>query len=406
MLDPQPEDWKQTTVGAVLKNLVGGGTPPREVAAYWNGEIPWASVKDITSRADLPQECVTAEGIANSAARVVPAGTNILAMRMAVGTVARYSRDVAINQDLAALFPSEQLDSDFLFQWLKANSERFKAVATGTTVKGLRKDMLLQWPLALPPLDEQRQIAEVLRSVDAALFLNSGIEAHLTALRETALWELFSATEDEAGELTVVGRLPQGWRVAPAEEVCEAVIDCKNRTPPIVDGGFAVVRTMNVRRGRFVRHNLATTDAASFEEWTKRGKPKPGDILITREAPIGEVCAVPDNEPVCLGQRMMLYRPRETDLVSGFLLYALQSRAVREHLIRLGGGSTVGHVRVGDIRRLPLPLPDLAKQREISDTLRDIDDAIDSVSATIERLRGLKSTLASDLLSGRVRVPT
>jgi len=219
-----------------------------------------------------------------------------------------------------------------------------------------------------------------------------------------ALAEFFIANTEERAEETILGRLRPGWRIASADAVCEAVIDCKNRTPPITQEGAAVVRTMNVRRGRFVRANLARTDAQSFEEWTKRGKPQRGDVLITREAPIGEVCAMPD-EPVCLGQRMMLYRPKQDELHPGYLLYALQSSVVQEHLLRLAGGSTVGHVRVGDIRHLPLPLPDMEMQVTIAEAMSDIDSALDQSEATIGRLQATKAALMVDLLSGRVRVP-
>ncbi|WP_461331193.1 restriction endonuclease subunit S [Bradyrhizobium elkanii] len=257
----------------------------------------------------------------------------------------------------------------------------------------------------IPPLDEQRRIVEVLRSVDEVHRLNQLSLDHLQLLRKLALRDLFTAAEGEEFEDTILGTLPQGWAAVPADDICEAVIDCKNRTPPTTETGFAVVRTPNVRDGRFVRRNLVRTDPDSFEEWTRRGRPKVGDVLITREAPIGEVCAVPDDEPICLGQRMMLYRPNPAKLASSFLLYALQSEPVQDHLRNLGGGSTVGHVRVGDIRQLPIPCPPLAIQMAVAKTLEEIDIALDRAAGAFAQTAELKISLASDLLTGRVRVP-
>jgi len=411
MLDSVHEAWVETTLGAIA-TLGGGTTPPKSEPRFWeDGIVPWATPSDITSlpssesRISSTEAAVSERALRECSLPLNPPGTILMTSRATIGYAAINDVPMATNQGFITFRCNEKSDPYFLYQWLTANRRNLIAAAGGSTFKELGRGTAKLLPILLPPRDEQRRIADILQSVDTVLSLNAGIEAHLWTLREIALSELFSAPEEEAGEPTILGRLPPGWRVTPAEDACEAVIDCKNRTPPIVEDGLAVVRTMNVRRGRFVRHNLARTDAASFDEWTKRGRPKSGDILITREAPIGEACAVPPDEPMCLGQRMMLYRPRETDLLSGFLLYALQSRAVQEHLLRLGGGSTVGHVRVGDIRRLPLPLPDLDKQAEISEALADIDDAIDRASAATERLRGLKGTLASDLLSGRVRVP-
>lgn len=297
------------------------------------------------------------------------------------------------------------LDDDYLFHRIQSDLAHLETVISGTTVKHLSvKDIRrLEW--LLPPLHEQRRIAEVLRSVDKAHSLNGLALSHLRLLRKLALRDLFTPTDGEDFEDSILGPLPCGWAALPAEDICDAVINCKNRTPPITETGFAVVRTPNVRDGRFVRHNLVRTDPNSFEEWTRRGRPKAGDVLITREAPIGEVCAVPDDEPICLGQRMMLYRPDPTKLDSSFLLYALQSKPVQEHLRNLGGGSTVGHVRVGDIRRLPIPCPPLATQIAVAKMLEEIDVALDHAAGSFSQTAGLKNSLASDLLSGRVRVP-
>jgi type I restriction enzyme S subunit len=411
MFDSAPEDWAGTNLGAIA--LLGGGTTPsKSEPTYWEGgSIPWATPSDITrlpngkNRISKTEITVTDRALRECSLVLNLPGTVLLTSRATIGYAAINDVPLCTNQGFITFRCNEMADPHFLLQWLVAKRDFLVAAAGGSTFKELSRGTAKLLPIVLPPIEEQRKIAQALQSVDAVLALNLGIEAHLWTLRKNALSELFSVPENSPGEPTVIGRLPPGWRVEPAEGVCEAVIDCKNRTPPIVEEGFAVVRTMNVRRGRFVKNNLAHTDSASFVEWTKRGLPKRGDILITREAPIGEVCAVPADRPVCLGQRMMLYRPREGHLLPGFLLYALQSRGVQEHLVRLGGGSTVGHVRVGDIRRLPLPLPDLNKQEEIAEGLRDIDDAIDRASEASNCLRELKGTLASDLLSGRVRVP-
>lgn len=147
-----PASWTKTTLGAALARSEGGGTPPRDVEEYWNGNIPWASVKDVVKGGGVaPEETISDAGLKNSTSKLIPAGTNIFAARMGVGAVARYPFPVAINQDLIALTPSSALDPEFLFFWLQARKEDFVSVATGTTVKGIRKDVLLSFPLFLPP---------------------------------------------------------------------------------------------------------------------------------------------------------------------------------------------------------------------------------------------------------------
>jgi type I restriction enzyme, S subunit len=207
----------------------------------------------------------------------------------------------------------------------------------------------------------------------------------------------------EGYKQTEVGIIPEDWEIATATQVCEIIIDCKNRTPPVIEGGeFAVVRTPNVRNGRFVYDDLRFTDESSFREWTARAIPQIGDILITREAPLGEVCLVPKELKVCLGQRMMLYRPDQSKIDSAFFLYSLMAPIVQKCLLKKIGGSTVGHAKVDDIRNVSIPLPPTkAEQEAIAHTLSDIDALIESLDRLLTKKRQIKQGAMQELLRSK-----
>ncbi len=206
---------------------------------------------------------------------------------------------------------------------------------------------------------------------------------------------------------TVIGILPKDWEISTALEVCELVVDCKNRTPPVVGGGdYAVVRTPNVRNGKFVRDELRFTDVHSFREWTARTVPQAGDIFITREAPLGEVCMAPSDLQCCLGQRMMLYRADINKIDNSFLLYALLSPPVQRNLQMKIGGSTVGHAKVNDIRNLQIPVPpNIAEQEAIAAALSDIDALVTAQDKLIGKKRDIKQAAMQELLTGKRRLP-
>jgi type I restriction enzyme S subunit len=112
-----PEGWRECALGVLLEKIEGGGTLSRENPTFWGGNIPWASVKDISSGiTSSTQESITTDGLTSSASRIVPAGTIVIATRMAVGKAVRFSVDVAINQDLKAIHPGKHLDVGFLFR--------------------------------------------------------------------------------------------------------------------------------------------------------------------------------------------------------------------------------------------------------------------------------------------------
>jgi type I restriction enzyme S subunit len=102
---------------------------------------------------------------------------------------------------------------------------------------------------------------------------------------------------------------------------------------------------------------------------------------------------------------MMLYRPSPTKTNSGYLLYSLMSIAVRVNLLRMIGGSTVGHAKVDDIRFLRLPLPPLSEQDAIAAALSDVDALLDSLNQLIAKKRDLKQAAMQQLLTGQTRLP-
>lgn len=99
-----------------LRELVifrGGGTPSKQIPEYWDGDIPWASVKDFTSTSLFEtQDFITQEGIRNSSANLIPKGHVIIPTRMSLGKAAINAVDLAINQDLRALIPKVPLDAN------------------------------------------------------------------------------------------------------------------------------------------------------------------------------------------------------------------------------------------------------------------------------------------------------
>ena len=174
------------------------------------------------------------------------------------------------------------------------------------------------------------------------------------------------------------------------EQVCEGIWDCPHSTPRWTDDGVLVLRSHNIRNGRLNLSRVSFTDSAHFRQRTARAKPQPGDIVITREAPMGEVCMLPEGLRCCLGQRMVLLRPDCRRAIGGFLLYALQSRHAQTQILwNEGTGSTVSNLRIPVLKALRILLPPLAQQRSIARILGALDDKIElnrKMNQTLETL--------------------
>lgn len=174
-------------------------------------------------------------------------------------------------------------------------------------------------------------------------------------------------------------------------DVCSEVIDCEHKTAPEdVTGTARAVGTPHVRHGRLNLEAARRISDDTYAAWTRRGVPTGGDIVLTREAPVGDVGMVPPNALVALGQRTVLLRPDTTRVQPRYLLYLMQGPAVQRWMADRSSGSTVAHLNVADVREIELPdLPGLDHQRAVVAVLGALDDKIDvneRVAGGAERL--------------------
>ncbi|EOC8227020.1 restriction endonuclease subunit S [Salmonella enterica subsp. enterica serovar Falkensee] len=156
--------WPMISLGELV-DIKGGGTPDKNNSEYWNGDIPWASVKDFKKNIlDSTLDSITLLGVRNSATSVIPAGNIIVPTRMALGKVAINTIDLAINQDLKALFikDNDVVDRDYLFRWLESQSSLIESEGKGATVKGITLPFLKGLNVPIPPINEQKRIAAIL----------------------------------------------------------------------------------------------------------------------------------------------------------------------------------------------------------------------------------------------------
>jgi len=268
---------------------------------------------------------------------------------------------------------------------------------------------------SVPPLPEQRAIAAVLDAIDDSIRKTEQIIAKLRQVKHGLLHDLLTRGIDDNGELrdperhpeqfqdSPLGRIPKGWEVASIESSCLAIVDCPHTTPIYLDDGVLVARTTQIKAGRFDEVGASRVSSAEYLQRIARMKPRPGDVILTREAPVGEAFVIPDGMRICLGQRVMLLRANQSVLSPHFLVAQVYSGEVARKIERISGGSTNPHVNVSDVRGFQIPRPSRTEQEQISISLRELDCRIDRESTGLSKLRKMKSGLAEDLLTGRVR---
>ena len=177
------EQWLSGKLDEFLKNIFGGGTPSRTVERYWRGTIPWVTVKDLISPViNGAQETITEEGLSESASNLVPAGSVIIATRMAVGKAVVATCDVAINQDLKAIIPVGKLCPRYLHFWLILREQEISRQSGGSTVKGISLGQLKALSIDIPPTLEEQGL--IVKRLEQSSSLVLSLEEELRLLRQ------------------------------------------------------------------------------------------------------------------------------------------------------------------------------------------------------------------------------
>lgn len=278
-----PNGWEKISFRQILNRTLGGGTPSRSVGAYFQGTIPWFTVKDLKSQyPNKAEEYITKEAIENSSTNLVPAETLIVATRISLGKAIRPRVDCAINQDLKALFFVDGINPDFILHWFSANERLIKERGSGTTVQGIRLEALNSLPLLLPPSEEQTRIVEKLQELlpqlDAGITELQAAQKKLKQYRQSLL------------KAAVEGQLTADWR---------------KKNVPAEDGAQLLERILSERRTRWEAKQLAKFNEQGKKPpkgWQdKYPEPARPDTANLPELPEGWVWATIDQ--VSLHQR-------------------------------------------------------------------------------------------------------
>ncbi|MEK7716250.1 MAG: restriction endonuclease subunit S [Pseudomonadota bacterium] len=247
-------EWRETSLGDLV-DFVSGGTPSKDNAAYWNGEIPWVSAKDMKRLfLDDAEDHITESGLSNGT-RLAPAKTVLLLTRgMTLLNdipicVAR--RPMAFNQDVKALRPKGQITDSFIPYLLLGNKSRLLSLVdlAGHGTGRLNTDELKSLDVHLPPENEQRAIAHILGTLDDKIELNRRMNETLEAMaralfkswfvdfdpvrakaegRDPGLPKPLADLFPDSFEDSELGEIPKGWKVGRFGDVVEQLRDQEN----------------------------------------------------------------------------------------------------------------------------------------------------------------------------------
>ncbi len=412
-----PEGWEIKRLGAILqeRNEVNNPIQTTSILSLTNnrGVIPYSEKGNQGNKA---KDDLTGYKIAHIGDIVLNS------MNVIIGSVGLSNYYGAVSPVYYMLFPRNNIETNiqyynYLFQ-TTAFQQSLRGYGNGILEIRMRIQMqkLKTVLLPVPTFLEQSNITVYL---DASLSklnillskIRSSIEEY-KKLKQAVITQ--AVTKGVRGEREMkdsgvgwIGAIPKDWEIKRLKSFC-TIVDCKNRTPDVFpDGKYTVVRTTCIKDCSFSYEGSYQTDTTNFKAWTLKGQPHKGDIFFTREAPVGEACLVPNADNLCMGQRVMFFRP-EDNSDSRYIMYSIYGPLVREYIASKNSGSTVGHLKLGQVACIPIFYCPPLEQKEIADYLdakcAEIDGLIAKKEQLVKELESYKKSLIYEVVTGKREV--
>lgn len=397
-----PEDWKVARLGDFC-TCFSGGTPSTSNPAYYNGEIPWITSSDLNlARINEVEGRITDEGLINSSAKMVKAGTLLLALYGATAGVAAMTEvTAAINQAVLAIQPKKH-EVKYLFEYLRLRKEFLIKTYTQGGQPNFSGEIVKSFLIALPHTKlEQQAIAEALSDADALI---EGLEALITKkrqLRQGAMQGLIS------GRNRIVG-FHDEWSEVRLGELFEFK-NGLNKAKAFFGYGVPIVNYMDVYSSSRIHYSNLRGRVSLTAQEIKNFDVRRGDVFFTRtsETPgeIGIASVVLDEAKQTVFSGFVLRgRPKDGRLSNEFKAYCFQSEYVRKQIISQASYTTRALTNGRLLSKVVLPLPCLQEQAAIAAILADMDAEIVALEGKLVKARRVKAGMMQDLLTGRVRL--
>ncbi|WP_284960830.1 restriction endonuclease subunit S [Citrobacter portucalensis] len=462
-----PEGWVKSDLDNILLSIIGGGTPSKAIPEYYQGDIPWMSVKDMNKHALTDTiDHITSDAVENSSTNVIPAGTPIIATRMSLGKIVTASFDSAINQDLKALFLSREVDRNFFIHWYRSQAQLIESLGTGTTVKGIRLEVLKALTINLPPLTEQKIIAEkldtLLAQVDSTKVRLEQIPQILKRFRQAVLasalkgeltskWRIANKTGQDISSFKdsvkkyrfenwvkeqeqkfsnkgkqpkndswkkkyqeaiisqdITGKeIPDGWLFEPLDGLVyiSARIGWKGlKASEYTVKGPLFLSVHSLNYGKEV--NLAQAYHISERRYNESPEImlKNDDILLCKDgAGIGKLAIVKNlNEPATINSSLLLIRAGDF-FIPEYLFYFLSGPDMQNLVKERMTGSAVPHLFQRDVKEFVLEVPPLKEQHEIVRRVEQLFAYADTIEKQVNSALTRVNSLTQSILAKAFR---
>jgi len=382
-----PLDWRECLLSEVVEKISSGGTPKADNPELYGGGIPFLKIDDITSSSKyLTSHKVTINerGLSESSAKIVPTGTLLLTMYGTIGRCCITTYPVATNQAIASFLGHPQVELEYLYYALESKADEFATASSQTTQANISARILKQTPIAIPPLPEQKKIAEILSGIDEQISL---MKKDLERIKTTKYAILMQLTCNAGqGDLS---KLCKNWEEVTIEEICE--IHDSKRIP--LSG-----EQRQSRKGVYPYYG-----ANNIQDYIDDFIFDFDSVLLAEDGGYYEQHSSKEIAQYATGKYWVNNHAHILTSKEGattkFIYYSL----VHKNICSWINTGTRAKLNQSDLKQITIPLPPLEYQEKSVELLDSFESAVNSKIRKISKLSCVKQAISSDLLSGRKR---
>ena len=376
--------------------FVGGGTPSRKVAEYFQGDIPWATVKDFKSyRIVDTEEHISKTAVIGSATNIVEPGTVLMVSRVGLGKAAIAGCRLAINQDIKAVTPNGDVSPEYLFWFLLSQAGKIQRMGAGATVKGVTLADIKSILMPLPSLPEQHRLVDILSRAEGIVRLRREAERKAAELIPALFIDLFGdpATNPKGWPAMSLGELIQD---GPQNGLYKHASHYGDGTPILRIDAFYDGRVLDIDALKRVR---ITSEEGEKFRLTSR------NIVINRVNSVeylGKSAIIPPlPEATVFESNMMRFAVDESRVLPEFVIELLQTGHAKAHFLsKAKHAINQSSINQQDVKSIRVPLPPLDKQRNFTEQVAAIRSIQSQQSAATAKAQASFDALLAEAFGG------
>jgi type I restriction enzyme S subunit len=386
-----PSDWRVLPLGEVAE-VVGGGTPSRDVPAFWGNDHYWITPSEVVAKdgqtADRSKEQISDLGLQSSGAKLHPPGTILMTSRASIGFAAITQKEICTNQGFQSLRCGNELDNWFALHQIRHRRAELHQLAAGSTFLEVSGSNVRSFPFILPPLPEQKKIAEILSGIDLRIS-NAKVKVEKCRHLLNGIINQLMAFGTRGRKVieTDAGSFPENWRIGKVEDFFTLGRGRVISIPYIKEhpGPYPVFSSQSKNNGEMGRMDTYDFDGDYFT-WTTDGAYAGSVFFRSGKFNCTNVCGTGKAKS-------------SNEANPEFASYFLQ-RVAKRHVSYVGNPKLMNNI----FAEIPFALPPVDEQEEITQIIDSARKNIESIEEQISSLSNLKVSISADLLSGRKRV--